>query len=106
VEEGGRVYRQRLGPDEYVGRVKTNGRIYAHESGPDRYLGRVRASGTIYRHVLGGSDENVGRVEPSGKVYARQPGPAPDLLIGRVEGEPLVLAGGAAFFLLLGTPGE
>lgn len=40
----------------------------------------------------------------SGKVYVRRPGPAHDALIGRVEGEPVALAGGAGFFLLLDVP--
>jgi hypothetical protein len=97
------VYRQRFGPDEYLGRVQRSGRIYAHVAGGrDRYLGRVERNGTIYRHVSGGPDLNVGRVEPNGKIYARRPGIAHDESIGRVEGEPLVRAGGAAFFLLLG----
>jgi hypothetical protein len=86
-----------------LGRVKENGRIYATEHGADRYLGRVEEDGTIYRHVAGGADVNVGRVGKSGKVYLRRPGVAHDAAIGRVEGEPLVLAGGAAFFLLLGA---
>ena len=102
VEANGRVYGQRLGPDDYLGRVERNGRIYAHEPGPDRYLGRVERDGEIFRHVPGGPDVEVGRVEENGKVYARRPGPAPDDLIGRVEGESPRLAGGAAFFLLLG----
>jgi hypothetical protein len=102
VEENGRVYGQRFGPDDYLGRVERNGRIYAQETGPDRYLGRVERNGTVYRHIAGGPDENVGRVEENGKVYARRPGVAHDKLIGRVEGEEPILAGGAAFFLLLG----
>jgi hypothetical protein len=102
VDDNGRVYGQRVGLDEYLGRVEDDGRIYAHEPGPDRYLGRVEENGKIYRHVPGGPDLNVGRVEDHGKVYARRPGAAPDELLGRVEGEPAVLAGGAAFFLLLG----
>jgi hypothetical protein len=64
-------------------------------------LGRVDESGKIYRHVPGGPDLNVGRVEDNGKIYARQPGISRDELIGRVEGEPLIRAAGAAFFLLL-----
>ena len=105
VEENGRVYSERLGPDDYVGRVERDGRIYAHFPGPDRYLGRVERDGTIYRHLVAGPDENVGRVGDHGKIYARRPGIAHDELIGRVDGvdlEPLILAGGAAFFLLLG----
>jgi hypothetical protein len=101
VEENGRVYGQRLGADKRLGRVKENGRIYVTEPGADRYLGRVEEDGTIYRHVSGGADVNVGRVGNSGKVYVRRPGAAHDALVGRVEGEPLILAGGAAFFLLL-----
>jgi hypothetical protein len=67
----------------------------------------VAPDGRVHRHVAGGPDENVGRVEDSGKVYARRPGMAPDALLGRVEGEPLLLAGGAAFFLLLaGVEGD
>jgi hypothetical protein len=108
VEENGRVYGQRFGPDDYLGRVERNGRIYAQEPGPDRYLGRVERDGTIYRHVPAGLDDNVGRVEENGQatgtwyVYARRPGIAHDKLIGRVEGDEPIRAGGAAFFLLLG----
>jgi hypothetical protein len=103
VEENGRVYGQRVGADKRLGRVEENGRVYATEPGADRYLGRVEGDGTIYRHVAGGADVNVGRVGKSGKVYLRRPGAAHDAVLGRVEGEPLVRAGGAAFFLLLGA---
>jgi hypothetical protein len=107
VEEDGRVYGQRFGPDEYLGRVEPSGRVYAHlAGGPDRYLGRVEHNGRIYRHIAGGLDEEVGRVEDSGRIYARRPGLAPDDLLGRVEEAPSVLAGGAAFFLLLGGLGQ
>jgi hypothetical protein len=51
--------------------------------------------------VPGGLDENVGRVAPNGKVYGRRPGLSADRLLGRVEGEPRLLAGAAAYFLLL-----
>ena len=84
--------------------MEENGRIYAAKPGPDQLLGRVEEDGTIYRHISGGVDINVGRVSQSGKVYARRPGVAHDALIGRVEGEPRTLAGGAAFFLLLDVP--
>ena len=104
VERDGQVYGQRLGPDDYVGRVEENGRIYAAKPGPDQLLGRVEEDGTIYRHIAGGVDINVGRVSQSGKIYVRRPGVAHDALIGRVEGEPQILAGGAAFFLLLDVP--
>jgi hypothetical protein len=82
--------------------VEDSGRVYAHLPGPDLYVGRVEESGKIYRHVSGGPDVNVGRVEDNGKIYARRPGISHDELIGRVEGEPTILAAGAAFFLLLG----
>jgi hypothetical protein len=104
VEADGRVIAQRFGPDDYVGRVEENGRIYAARPGSDQYLGRIEKDGTIYRHIAGGPDVNVGRVSDSGRIYARRPGPAPDALVGRVEGDALSLAGGAAFFLLLDAP--
>jgi hypothetical protein len=63
----------------------------------------VDDDGRIYRHVAGGPDEHVGRVGIDGKIYARRPGVSPDRLVGRVEDEPLVRGGGAAFFLLLGS---
>jgi hypothetical protein len=102
VEDDGRVYGQRFGPDEYLGRVESSGKVYAHVAGGlDKYLGQVEDSGQIYAHVSGGRDEPVGRVEASGKIYIRRPGLSPDELVGRVEGEPLLRSGGAAFFLLL-----
>jgi hypothetical protein len=105
VEAEGRVYVQRFGLDEYLGRVERSGKIYGHVAGgPDDYLGRVEEDGRIYRHVAGGADEHVGRVEIDGKIYARRPGISPDRLVGRVEDEPLVRGGGAAFFLLLASP--
>ena len=97
-----KVYQHYPGPDDCVGRVEPSGKVYAHVAGgADEYLGRVEDSGRIYAHVAGGPDEPVGRVEVNGKVYARRPGIPPDELVGRVEGEPLLRAGGAAFFLLL-----
>jgi len=104
VEDDGRVYAQRIGPDTYEGRVERDGKVYQHVSGPDRYLGRVEDDGKIYLHVPGGPDLNVGRVEENGKVYLRREGITPDQLLGRIEGDVDYLAGGAAFFLLLQTP--
>jgi hypothetical protein len=95
------VYRHHPGPDEHVGRVEADGRVYGHRAGPDRYLGRVTGDGRIDLHVPAGPDVHAGRVEPGGRVYARRPGPALDRYLGRVEGAPLLQAGGAAFFLLL-----
>jgi hypothetical protein len=105
VEMDGRVYGQRMGPDEYLGRVEEGGKIYQHlAGGPDRYLGRVERDGKIFRHSPGGLDDNVGRVSGSGRVHARRAGISGDEYLGRVEGEPLRLAGGAAYFLLLAEP--
>jgi hypothetical protein len=40
--DSGKVYRRRVGPDEYVARVKSNGRIYlCKRLAPDDYVGRV-----------------------------------------------------------------
>jgi hypothetical protein len=78
--DDGKVYRRRVGPDQYLGRVTLdNGKIYTHRVGPDQYVGRVKPDGRLYRH------RSV----------------APDDYLGRVEGMCSLGEGGAAFLLLV-----
>jgi hypothetical protein len=74
------VYRRRVGPDDYVGKVGLDsGRIYSERFGPDRYVARVKSNGRIYLHQALSLDDYV----------------------GRVRGMHSLAEGGAAFFLLL-----
>jgi hypothetical protein len=80
-----KIYRHvPLSPDEYLGRVDQNGKVYEHRTGPDRYAGRVDLkNGKIYESRLG-PDKYRGRVEPgTGKVYMARLGP--DRYLGRVR---------------------
>jgi hypothetical protein len=77
----GKVYAQRLGLDEYIGRVDLdNGKVYRHvAAGPDEYLGRVHEDGRIEYHVAGRVDEYIGRI--AGDASLAQAGAAFLLLV-------------------------
>ena len=78
--DSGKVYRRRVGPDEYLGHVHLDdGKAYSARIGLDPYVGRIRSNGRIYRH------ESF----------------APDDYLGKVEGMHSLAEGGGAFFLLL-----
>lgn len=101
VDQDGRVYESRLGPDKYVGRVDLeDGKIYEARVGPDKYIGRVDAeTGKIYLPRFG-PDEYLGRVEKDGKLYAHRT-LAPDTYLGRVEKMTSLVHGGGAYLLLI-----
>lgn len=62
--ESGKVYAQRLGNDEYIGRVDMDsGKVWRDvAAGPDEYLGRVHGDGRMDYHVAGRTDEYIGRI--------------------------------------------
>jgi hypothetical protein len=102
VDEKGRVYRKRIGPDDEVGHVdQDSGKVYAQRLGKDRYIGRVDLdSGKVWRHVAAGPDEYMGRVHRSGRFDYHLPGRA-DQNIGRIEGTDSLAHAAAAFLLLV-----
>ncbi len=101
VEDDGRVYQSRPGPDRYVGRVDLrDGRIYQSMAGPDRYIGRVELdSGKVYTTRFG-PDEYVGRVEADGDLRLHRPF-ARDPYLGRIADMPSYAHGAAALLLLV-----
>jgi len=101
VDQEGKVYETRFGPDKYVGRVDfMNGRIYEARIGPDNYIGRVDLQdGKIYLAVLG-PDEYQGRIETDGRIFYHRP-LAHDPYIGKVVEMGSIAHGGAAFLLLV-----
>ncbi len=101
VEEDGKVYETRFGPDQYIGRVDiSNGKIYASRPGPDKHIGDVELeTGRVFT-VRFGPDDYVGRVQADGDLYLHKP-VAPDQYIGRVAEMPSHAHGGAAFLLLV-----
>ena len=103
VDQAGKTYETRLGPDLYVGRVDLNtGKIYESRLGPDKLIGRVDShNGKVYHSRLG-PDEYLGRVDPDGKCYLHKR-LARDEYMGKVT-EMLSLTHGAAAFLLLILP--
>ena len=56
VEENGRVYRTRSGPDDEIGHVRLeSGKVYAQRFGNDEYVGRVNLDdGKVWRDVTAG----------------------------------------------------
>lgn len=101
IDEDGRVYESRLGPDKYVGRVEPDGgKIYESRLGPDKYIGRVDPdNGKVYLAKLG-PDEYLGKVTPEGKLYLHK-SLASDEYIGQVTDMVSLTHGGAAFLLLV-----
>jgi hypothetical protein len=103
VGPDGRVYDERFGPDEYIGRVNLEeGKIYVSRVGPDEYIGRVKLeTGEVHLSMFG-PDKYMGKVTKDGKIM-RHKHLAPDEYLGRVE-DMLSIAHGAAAFLLLILP--
>ena len=101
VEDDGKVYETRFGPDQYIGRVDiSNGKIYASRPGPDRHIGEVELeTGNVFT-VRFGPDQYEGQVQADGQLYLHKP-IAPDQYIGRVVDMPSYAHGGAAFLLLV-----
>lgn len=101
VDEEGRVYETRLGPDKYIGRVEPgSGKIYEARLGPDKYIGRVNGkSGKIYLAKLG-PDIYIGRVQTDGKLFHHH-NLAADEYLGKVIEMTSRIHGGAAFLLLI-----
>jgi hypothetical protein len=103
VGADGRVYDERFGPDEYIGRVNLeDGKIYVSRVGPDEYIGRVKLkTGEVHLSMFG-PDKYMGKVTKDGKIM-RHKHLAPDEYLGRVD-DMLSIAHGAAAFLLLILP--
>ena len=52
VDKDGNVYREKFGPDEYIGRVDyESGKVYVHRKGIDDYLGSVTDDGKVKEHT-------------------------------------------------------
>ena len=62
--DSGKVYAQRPGNDEYVGRVDLDdGKVWRDvTAGPDEYLGRVHEDGRMDYHLAGRPDDYIGRI--------------------------------------------
>ena len=103
VNEDGRVYRSKVGFDEYLGRVDlSSGRVYEERFGPDRETGRVDLkTGRVYLQQFG-PDDYVGTVDEKGQLH-RHVQLAPDEYIGVVDPF-LSYAHSAAAMLLLVLP--
>jgi hypothetical protein len=101
VSEDGKVFRSRLGPGLYLGRVDVaTGIVYGTRLGPDRKIGRVDGeSGKIYLSRLG-PDEYIGRVSADGKLRLHR-ALGPDDYIGRVKDMTSMVHAGAALLLLV-----
>lgn len=101
VDEDGKVYTTRFGPDQYIGHVDIgNGKIYEARPGPDKHIGEVELeTGRVFSARFG-PDEYLGRVQADGELFLHKP-IAPDEYIGRVAEMPSYAHGGAAFLLLV-----
>lgn len=103
VDQEGKVFETRLGPDRQVGRVDLEtGKVYETRLGPDRYAGRVDGETRKVYRSQPGPDEYIGRIEPDGalRLHKRL---APDEYLGLVT-EMYSLAHAAGAFLLLVLP--
>ena len=103
VREDGKVYRSRIGPDEYLGRVDlVTGKIYEARLGPDKVIGHVDLqSGKVYT-VRFGPDKYVGTVDGHGRMHQHE-SLAPDDYIGKLD-RFLSFAHSAGAMLLLVLP--
>ena len=102
VEDNGRVYRTKLGPDDEIGHVHLDsGKVYAQRLGNDEYVGRVDLDdGRVWRDVTAGPDEYLGRVHEDGRMDYHLAG-QPDEHIGRTDGEVSLAQAGGTFLLLV-----
>src|SRR5690606_22816331 len=72
IDKEGKVYREKFGPDECIGRVDfASGKVYAHRTGIDDYLGSVTAEGKIYGHQFG-PDEYQASVNEESRIFANK----------------------------------
>jgi hypothetical protein len=101
VDNDGKVYETRFGPDRYTGRVDiADGKVYEARVGFDHYLGRVELdTGKVYLSKTG-PDEYIGRVESNGKLF-RHRSLLPDEYVGKIVQMASYAHGGAAFLLLV-----
>lgn len=101
VGADGRVYDERFGPDEYIGRANLeDGKIYVSRVGPDEYIGRVNIkTGEVHLSMFG-PDKYMGKVTKDGKIM-RHKHLAPDEYLGRVAEMVSIVHGAAAFLLLI-----
>lgn len=98
VNKDGKVYREKFGPDEYVGRVDyESGKVYAHRVGRDDYLGSVNEEGKIYGHKFG-PDNYEASVDKDNKIYAHK-AMARDDYVGHVDEMMHMVEAAAAWFL-------
>ena len=98
VDKDGNVYREKFGPDEYIGRVDyESGKVYVHRKGIDDYLGSVTDDGKIYGHQFG-PDKYEATVNEENKIYARK-SLARDDYLGRVDEMTHMVEAAAAWFL-------
>jgi hypothetical protein len=60
----GKIYEERFGPDKKVGHVDLeNGKVYLTRLGPDQYVGKVDGHGRMHRHVSLTNEELVGKID-------------------------------------------
>jgi hypothetical protein len=101
VEQDGKVFESKVGPDRYIGRVALeSGQIYESRLGPDKQVARVDLnSGKVYQSRLG-PDEYIGRVRKNGHCYAHR-SHARDVYMGKIREMTSFAHAGAGFYLLL-----
>ena len=98
VRENGKVYRERLGLDQYVGSVEfETGKVFKHvRLMPDQYIGHIDQTGGVYAHVPRRPDIYLGRVNQNGELFGHVPR-GRDEYIGRIDGMAHPVEGAAAF---------
>jgi hypothetical protein len=105
IDKDGRVYREKFGPDEYIGRVDfASGKVYAHRTGIDDYLGSVTAEGKIYGHQFG-PDKYQASVNAENKIFANK-SMARDDYVGWVEEMTHPVEAAAAWFLFFANESD
>jgi len=101
VKENGRVYRSKVGLDEYLGNVDlSSGKVYEERFGPNNEIGHVDLkTGKVYLRRFG-PDDYVGTVDENGRLHRHVP-MAPDEYIGVVDPFLSFVHSGAAMLLLV-----
>ena len=101
VDENGKVFEARTGPDRYVGRVALDsGKIYSARLGPEQHIAWVDLqTGKIYQPHQG-PDEYLGRVRKNGQCYFHR-SKGRDKYMGKIREMTSVAQGGAGFYFLL-----